>query len=145
MRKILLLSAVSLLMLAVGARADGVQTLTVNGETVEKTVVRITFDGDNVVLHFDDDSQQTADMNTVVLGFSYSGTVAVGTLHKPVGNVLHLEGLDEGIVVSIYDAQGKIVATATASLAKATLAASSLKSGVYLLKAGNQAVKFIKR
>lgn len=126
-------------------KAESKQTLTINGQTVESVVTRITFDGDNVVLHFKGGDSQTADMDAVVLGFEYSPTTSISVLRGTVDNYLNLAGLDEGAVVSIYDAQGKLITTTTAREAKAVLSVSTLRSGVYVLKAGRQVVKFIKK
>ena len=66
-----------LLILAVGAltslsaSADTNEELTINGQPVEKFVTQIAFEGDNVVLTFDDQSQQKEDMATVVINLSY--------------------------------------------------------------------------
>ena len=145
MRKIITIVAVCLLATASLVKAENKQQLTINGQAVESVVSRITFDGDNVVLHFVGGDSQTADMDAVVVGFEYSTTVSVNVLRGTVGNSLNLSGIDEGTVVTIYDAQGKTVATTTASQAKAVFSVSTLKSGVYVLKAGRQAVKFIKK
>ena len=145
MRKILSVVAVFLLTSASLAWAEGKQTLTINGQTVESIVTRITFEGDNVVLHFQGGDSQTADMDAVVLGFEYSPTTSISVLRGTVDNYLNLSGIDNGTVVTIYDAQGKLVATTTAREAKAVLSVSTLKSGVYMLKAGHKAVKFIKK
>lgn len=127
------------------AKAESKQTLTINGQTVESIVTRITFEGDNVVLHFKGGESQTADMDAVVLGFEYSPTTAISVLRGTVDNYLNLAGLDEGTVVSIYDAQGKLIRTTTVREAKAVLSVSTLRSGVYVLKAGRQIVKFNKK
>ena len=145
MRKILSVAAVLLLMSVSLAKAESKQTLTINGQTVESIVTRITFEGDNVVLHFKGGDSQTADMDAVVLGFEYSPTTSISVLRGTVDNYLNLAGLDEGTVVSIYDAQGKLITTTTAREAKAVLSVSTLRSGVYVLKAGRQVVKFIKK
>lgn len=127
------------------AKAESKQTLTINGQTVESVVTRITFEGDNVVLHFKGGESQTADMDAVVLGFEYSPTTSISVLRGTVDNYLNLAGLDEGTVVSIYDAQGKLVRTTTVREAKAVLSVSTLRSGVYVLKAGRRIVKFNKK
>ena len=145
MRKILSVAAVLLLMSVSFAKAESKQTLTINGQTVESVVTRITFEGDNVVLHFKGGDSQTADMYAVVLGFEYSPTTAISVLRGTVDNYLNLAGLDEGTVVSIYDAQGKLVRTTTVREAKAVLSVSTLRSGVYVLKAGRRIVKFNKK
>jgi len=145
MRKILSVAAVLLLMSVSFAKAESKQTLTINGQIVESVVTRITFEGDNVVLHFKGGESQTADMDAVVLGFEYSPTTAISVLRGTVDNYLNLAGLDEGTVVSIYDAQGKLVRTTTVREAKAVLSVSTLRSGVYVLKAGRRIVKFNKK
>lgn len=144
MRKILYVAAL-LLMSASTAMAEGTQQLTINGQTVESVVTRITFGGDNVVLQFSDGTSQTADMEAVVLGFDYSAFTSVYTLREAVGNFLNLSGVADGTEVCIYDAKGKLVAIAKADGTKAALSVSKLRSGVYLLKAGRQVVKFIKK
>lgn len=145
MRRILSVAAVLLILTASFAKAEGTQQLTINGQTVERIVASITFEGDNVVLHFKGGDSQTADMDAVVLGFEYSPTTSISILRGTVDNFLNLTGLDEGTVVSIYDAQGKLITTATAREAKAVFSVSTLRSGVYVLKAGRQVVKFIKK
>ena len=145
MRKILSLVVVLLLTAVSLAKAGNKQQLTINGQTVQNVVTRITFEGDNVVLYFIDSQSQTVDMDAVVLGFNYSPTTSISVLRGTVDNSLNLEGLDEDTMVSVYDAQGKLVATTTAREAKAVLSVSTLKSGVYVLKAGRQVVKFIKK
>lgn len=145
MRKILSVVAVFLLTTVSLAKAENKQQLTINGQTVEGVVSRITFEGDNVVLHFKGGDSQTADMDAVILGFEYSPTTSISVLRGTVDNTLNLSGLDEGTVVCIYDAQGKLVTTTTVREAKAVLSVSTFKSGVYVLKAGRQVVKFIKK
>lgn len=60
MRRHLLTIALSLLCL--GAMADDGQTVTVDGQTVDKTVNKITFDGDVITLHFKEGGAQDVDM-----------------------------------------------------------------------------------
>ena len=49
-------------------------TVVVKGTAVEKTPVRITFDGDQVVVTFSDQSQQTEPMSDVVVRFEDDAT-----------------------------------------------------------------------
>ena len=167
MRKVLFITFSFLLLCAMPLMADDVeQTLTINGETVEKAVVSITFDGDNVVLHFDDASEQSADMNTVTLNIDVSGT-GISVLKGEVTDRLSIEGLPEGTPVTIYDASGRLVLSSLISPpptggvrggldtgcppptggVRGGLSSliSHLPHGVYVLKAGNHIVKFVKR
>ena len=146
MKKRFLSSLVALLLLGNGAAwADQRQELVVNGEHVEKTVARITFDGDNVVLHFSSQDSQTADMGDVVLKFIPGTATAIRCLKDVVADKLDVSGLQPGTEVMIFDASGRQVLTTKATDVRMQLSASSLKSGVYLLKAGKQIVKFVKR
>lgn len=62
------------------AAADTRQRVTAGGETVDKTVAAITFDGDNVTLAFDDSTCMTADMGGVSIALDYgSGGTAVAS------------------------------------------------------------------
>ena len=64
--------AVMLVMSLCGiVKADAVQTLTINGQKVEKVVSQLTFSGDNVVLHFDG-SEESYPMNEVQIDFTVS-------------------------------------------------------------------------
>lgn len=64
------------LMIATGAMAqtETTQKVTVGGTVIDKTVSKITFDGDNVVLGFTDQTTQTADMEQVSISFVYTST-----------------------------------------------------------------------
>lgn len=145
MKKLYPILAALLLISPAAALADDgpQQTLTINGETVEKAVATITFDGDNVVLHFADGSDQTADMESVHLAI-VPGTDGIGLIKMPVGDRLNIEGLAPGTHVTLYDASGRIVLNATAAEAHTQLQVSQLRSGIYMMKAGNQTVKFHK-
>ena len=67
MRKILSVVAALLLLAVTHTNAEVKQQLTISGATVDAVVTRITFNGDNVVLHFTGGDSQTADMDAVVL------------------------------------------------------------------------------
>ena len=68
-RKLCLLAFVA--MLAVAAWADNKQTVTVNGTTQSQAVKRITFNGDEIVLVFADNTQKTVEMTAVKIDFVY--------------------------------------------------------------------------
>lgn len=78
---------------------DATQTVTVNQETIGRTVSEIRLDGNNAVLLFTDGSTLTADMRLVTLTMSYSETTGVSSLHMT----------DKDGNVSIYDLQGRKV------------------------------------
>lgn len=100
MKKTILLSTLMLLSLTALADNEAKQTVKINGETIDKTVSKITFDGDNVVLTFADQTSQTADMEQVSISFFYQ-TNGVEVLKTISPNTL--EGK------KIFNLQGQIV------------------------------------
>ena len=132
MRKKLSIAALLLLIAVSWTRADIGQTISINGQTIQGIVNRITFEGDNVVLHFAGDNTETADMDAVVLSFDYSSMVSVEEL-----SVLPYSSSTS---VTIYDAQGKLIAT-TSRLMPLSSCLSTLRSGVYVLKSDQQTMK----
>ncbi|MBR5687555.1 MAG: T9SS type A sorting domain-containing protein [Prevotella sp.] len=124
------------------------QRLTINGETVEKAVTQITFDGDQAVLHFADDTTESVDMNSVIMEFVI--TTGINTknnafiLKGAVDGELNISGLETDRI-NIYDASGRIALSTRVSGSDVHIDARHLRSGMYILQAGNQIVKFMKR
>lgn len=145
MKRLRLIAIACLLTMGLSMQAQNVQTLTINGEKVEKLVARITFEGDNVVLAFSDQTTQKADMTSVILSFTPQDLTAIGTIQRPVEKTLSIDGLEPGTEVIVYNTEGKEMLSARASEVQTILKTKSLKKGIYLMKAGNQVVKFIKR
>ena len=145
MKKILFLISAFMMMMASPIKADTTQTLIINGEVVEKIVTKITFEGDNAVLTFSDETNITEDMGNVILRFSSSPTsiknVEAFQLNNVVGGNLDINGLAAGAKVVIYDTSGKDVITTNGS----NINVSGLRPGMYILKAGNQIGKFVKQ
>lgn len=142
--KKLLMGFVALMLLSVSTVKADDQRLIINGETVEKTVARITFEGDLVVLHFTDSSERKEDMNTVKIAFTNATSITDLTTYNMRGVVdgkLYLEGLAQGAEVLIFDATGKQLKRISSNVIDVT----NLKTGVYVLKADKQVVKFMKR
>lgn len=127
---------------------DAGQNITINGETVEKEATELTFDGDNVVLHFSDGSSQSADMSTVSITFDSTtgiGDIKTFSLKGATEGLLNINGLAPGSKVKVYDASGKMVASGNSADGSLRLDLSNMKGGVYILRTGNNVVKFVKR
>lgn len=137
------------LFLTVGtAFADNSQIVIINGQEVEKVATKITFSGDNAVVSFSDGFSQSADMSQVVIYLNVSTDirkVETFSFNGLIGDELHLSNIAEGTAVTIYDATGKVLQQVKATDTTLSLNTASLKSGVYVLKAGNQIVKFLKK
>lgn len=143
MKKLFFAAAMALM---VSGSAWAAHQLLVNGETVDKVVKSITFDGDNAVLHFGDDSQ-AYDMEAVELHFS--GTSDISQIETSVftgivGDVLTVEGLDGVTSAEIYNLQGVRLAQKAVVEGRAEFSLGDFSSGVFILRAGNQIVKFVK-
>ena len=144
MRKLTILFVMLCLMTVIPANAAVRQTITVNGETIEKTVAKVTFEGDDLVLHFSDETTLKADMAVVTIAFDASSgisTVLIGEMRRLVDDQLVLGNVPQGAKAILFDAAGKQLLTTTDS----TIDMHRMKSGVYMLKVGSQIVKFMKR
>lgn len=147
MKKMLL--SLALMLLGATVTANAAHTLTINGEEVQKTVSRVTFDGNNVVLHFNDGSEsQSHDMNSVALAFNNTtGIEEINVMEFTgvVNGILTLGGVEAGTLVEVYNINGMTVAAATATESTVTLDLNGIANGVYIVRAGNDCVKFVKR
>lgn len=103
--------------LAYSVLAENKQTVWVDGQPVGKAVKQITFDGDDVVLTFVDESTQQGDMSLVSISFAYDDITGISqaevthpaTLH---GKVFNLNGQLVGITTKelgkgVYIVNGK--------------------------------------
>lgn len=140
--------AVGLAVPTMAAVAIAGQTITINGQTVEKEATELTFSGDNVVLHFSDGSTQSADMSTVSISFDPTtgiDEISTFTLKGATEGVLNISGLKPGMKLQVYDASGRMVANSKSVAESTVVDLSNMKGGVYILRAGNNVIKFVKR
>ena len=136
--------------MALGAWADATQTITVNGQSVTgKTVASISFEGDNAVVKYSDNSTETSPIEQVKISFAYFTTgiktVSVFNFTGIVGGQLHLSGLKAGSLIQVFDTAGRVQARANAAEGDTVLDVNSLNSGVYMVRVGNQVIKFMKK
>ncbi|MDE7350568.1 MAG: T9SS type A sorting domain-containing protein [Muribaculaceae bacterium] len=147
--KLKLLSAALLLISSGTASVMADAVLTVNGQKVEKTVTRLTFEGDNVKVTFGDNSTSSHDMEDVSFSFVPSAGIetisSFGTLSVTVGDRLEISGTTNGCRLQVFDLQGRLSVQATAMGDTCEIDISHLEGGAYILKAGNDIVKFFKR
>lgn len=91
------------------------QEVTVDGQTVARTVSEIRLDGNNAILQFTDGGTMEVDMQTVSISLSYNDATGIPTLR--------LEGADG---TRVYDLQGRRVS-------ERQLQDKSLPDGVYIV------------
>lgn len=107
-------------MLSTAVFAGNKQTVTIDGQVIEKTISEITFDGDNVVLHYADNSSGQADMSLVTLSFSYTTT-----------GISQVEGIKKALQGKVYNLQGQCVGPSLQGLSK----------GVYIINGKKVIIK----
>ena len=96
-------------------KGGATQELTVDGQTVTRTVSEIRLDGNNAILQFTDGGTMEVDMQTVSISLSYNDATDIPTLR--------LEGADG---TRVYDLQGRRVS-------ERQLENKSLPDGVYIV------------
>jgi hypothetical protein len=143
--RLIMLSAFTLFLLTVNA-ADGV-TVTVNGVQIEKALAQLTFDADNVIMHFGDSTTQTADMSDVnITILAATGIRDVYTTHEVFTDHITIGGVGEGESVAVFDMKGMpVVKRTVAHSTSVSVDISKLSHGIYILQIGHKAIKFQKK
>ena len=98
--------------------ADDDKVVTVNGQTTSKPVTKLTFIGDNIVLHFNDGTTQAVDMSNVVITFNITDAVKA------------LASEPKDAPVCYFDLNGRQLKSAP-------------KKGSYIMRKGNKVVKLL--
>lgn len=135
------------------ASADKTALVTVNGVTLDKTPVALTFNDDKVIIHFGDSGTTEAGLEDVTLSFAEGVSTIVESIAGAsvfrydglVGDSLSVSGLAECGNVSIIDMSGKTVIAIEATSGSLEINVADLTPGTYLLRAGKNVVKFVKR
>jgi uncharacterized protein (DUF2141 family) len=120
-RKLCLLAFVA--MLAVAACGDNKQTVTVNGTKQSQAVKRITFNGDEIVLVFADNTQKTVEMTAVKIDFVYDNLANSVSYQMETPKVKEQTG--------IYNLNGQSVSDTREKLPK----------GIYIVDGRKEVVK----
>lgn len=107
-------------MLSTATFAGSKQTVKIDGLLIEKTVSEITFDGDNVVLQYADNTSDQADMSLVTLSFTYQTT-----------GISQIEGIKQALQGKVYNLQGQYVGSSLQGLSK----------GVYIINGKKVIIK----
>ena len=107
-------------MLSTAVFAGSKQTVKIDGQLIEKTVSEITFDGDNVVLQYSDNTSNQADMSLVTLSFTYQTT-----------GISQIEDIKKALQGKVYNLQGQYVGSSLQGLSK----------GVYMINGKKVIIK----
>lgn len=100
--------------------AGSKQTVKIDGQVIDKTVTEITFDGDNVVLQYSDNTSDRGDMSLVTLSFTYQTT-----------GISQVEGIKQALQGKVYNLQGQCVGSSPKGLSK----------GVYMINGKKVIIK----
>ena len=154
MKKKLLFVLTLLLSVTVLAQTD--RLLIINGEVVEKDLVTITLDYEeigNVIVEFTDGTKVSCNMNR--LEILPNGNTAVRkvegakdgffVIKGAVRDDLRVEGAEPGSDVMIYSASGTLLMKDKTDISLYVTNVSRLQHGVYLLRISKQTVKFVKQ
>lgn len=164
MMKKLLLMAFAVLGLAANAMADdglSVYVVTAEGDTASSATVAtidyVTFANDSAyVVTTDADTlykAPIAKIDYMVFGAAQPTAIkslpAVGAPDKVIisteGASLNISGIKAGTAIAVYDANGRLAAQTKATGDTVSLDATSLKAGLYIVRAGNKAAKILKK
>lgn len=151
--------------MATTAKADdmSVSIVGIDGTTLQQATLgsidRIEMGATSVsvVVVGDDDQEATYTFErSAVDQIQFVPTSATGikTVETAAGNKvaiaahdgrLDLDGLQAGQTIAVFDISGSMVARTKASGSSASLDATSLKPGAYIVRAGNKAIKIVKK
>ena len=107
-------------MLSTAVFAGSKQMVKIDGQVIDKTVREITFDGDNVVLQYSDNTSDQTDMSLVTLSFTYQTT-----------GISQIEGIKQVLQGKVYNLQGQCVGKSPKGLSK----------GVYIINGKKVIIK----
>ena len=123
MKKVKLILMACLLTMGLSVQAENKQTVKIGEETLDQSVSRITFDGDNVTLALSGGKYTTADMSEVSIAFEWLTTT---TVEKLEGKTLIADD-------NVYDLQGRRVNNV------------QMHRGIYLVRQNGKTVKVFKK
>lgn len=128
--------------------ASGSPSFKVNGSEISTIVVSITFDGDNAVLNFSDGTQSSHDMSTLEILFPEISTLIESNsyiLSQMVHDQLVIDNCAGNQLVCIFDMAGRLMHQMRSEEGIFSIDVNHINAGVYILKIGNESVKFIKQ
>lgn len=119
-----------------------------------ETVEKITLSDHTLTVVGADGSEESkplAQVDKILFGKTATGvssatiTRDADVLVRSNGYTFTAEGLGDGVVLALYAQNGALVAQSVAKDGKATIDASRLAKGVYVVKAGDKSLKVVKR
>ena len=113
-------------------------------EVLGDDVLLVAKDGSTIASHKVSDVDRINLTSSTATGVSSLKTKSAITIRSN-GYEITADGMTNGKELLVFNADGMLVGKAVASNGKATLSASSLKAGVYVVKAEGQQLKMVVR
>lgn len=150
--KKLIFNALAVICMGVNCNAQTQQIVIVNGDELKgKSVMSMTFEGDDARLSLSDNSTITVKMEEVRIFFDSDNTgieenkIKVFNYNGIVDDYLTLSGISTKTTIAIYDAAGKLLTQARTENDATSIYVGNLCKGVYTAKAGKYVIKFVKK
>ncbi|ERJ99095.1 T9SS type A sorting domain-containing protein [Hoylesella pleuritidis] len=122
--------------------------LRIDGASTDRFVTEISYDGDKITLSWNDKTV-VSDWMARAIANLISGIdldkVKIRSICGLHGKVLNVEGTSPGQLLCVYDIQGKVTQSILVNSVSCQLDISNLNTGIYLLKAGYEIIKFVKK
>lgn len=163
MKKLLMMAIVALSMAnnAMAADETTVSIIGADGETAQTaaltTIEKVEFAADSVcfILAGDEgtDTIKYARSGVDQILFKVSTATAIKSAKAQAdkvtiaahGSQFTVSGIKAGTPVAVFDVNGRLAAQTKATGESVSLDATGLKSGIYLVRAGNKAIKIVKK
>ena len=147
MKKIKSMALAMILMGSLPSMAEKI--VTVNGETVTQNTVKITLNGDNAVLYYDNGETLATDMSLLVVSFDdksglTSPSAQIYSANTVVNDKLFVSGLETDDMVSVFSAVGVLMMQQRVKGNSVQLDCDNLSGGIYFLKVNGKTIKFVK-
>lgn len=125
-----------------------IDELRIDGASTNRFVTAISYDGDQITLSWNDKTV-ASDWVARIIANLISGIdidkVKIRSICGLHGNVLNVEGTRPGLLLCVYDIQGKVVQSCITHATSCQLDISKLNTGIYLLKADSEVIRFVKK
>ena len=113
--------------------------ISINGTRVDKMVTEITYDENNITLHWNDNTSISNKIAQLMIKLASGDDnnidkIKIASISGLYKNGLTIDGITLGSLLYIYDVQGNLIMQNQATSTSCELDISQLNTGIYLLK-----------
>ena len=124
--------------------------ISINGTRVDKMVTEITYDENNITLHWNDNTSISNKIAQLMIKLASGDDnnidkIKIASISGLYKNGLTIDGITLGSLLYIYDVQGNLIMQNQATSTSCELDISQLNTGIYLLKTSEEVIKFVKQ